>query len=151
MIDLILTIFIPLSLILLGLFVGRWVESRHLHRLTQRELALRDMVVCNLKTIPRSLWTSQAFLVVGEAVIATDYFKIFVGGIRNLFGGEMRGYKTLMDRARREATLRMLEEARRSGARFVWNVRYETVMITEQKNNPGGVELMAYGTALKMP
>ncbi len=137
--------------ILLGLIFGRRAESRHFRNIAEREQALRDMVVCNLKTIPRSLGNSQAFLVTGEAVIAMDHFKIFLGGIRKLFGGEIRGYKTLMDRARREATLRMLEEARRSGARFVWNVRYETMMISDNPQNPGGVELIAYGTAMKQP
>ncbi len=51
----------------------------------------------------------------GSVVIATDYFKVFAAGLRNLFGGEMKTYRTLMGRARREAIVRMLEQAQELG------------------------------------
>lgn len=145
-----LQIFIFLALILVGLIVGKGIEMHHFRRLDEREAEYKDMVVTNLKTIPPQLENSQPFLVMGSAVIATDYFKVFVAGLRNLFGGEMKSYITLMDRARREAMLRMLQQAREQGARVVWNVRYETACTGgQQKKRPGGVEILAYGTALK--
>jgi len=139
-----------LIFILGGLIIGKTLEMRHFRRLNEREDAYKDMVVTNLKTIPRQFENSQPFLVMGSAVIATDYFKVFVAGLRTLFGGEMKSYMTLMERARREAVLRMLEQAREQGARVVWNVRYETTCTGgQQKKKPGGVEILAYGTALK--
>ena len=83
-------------------------------------------------------------------VIANDYFKAFVAGLRNLFGGKIRTYETLLDRARREAILRMKEEAQKLGADFVFNIKYETSNISGQysKRLPV-IEVHAYGTALK--
>lgn len=146
----ILQILIPLILVLIGYFVGKGIELHHFKRLAEREAEFSDFVVTNLKTIPADLEHTQAFMVMGAAVIATDYFKVFAAGLRTLFGGEMKSYTTLMERARREAVLRMLEQARSEGARIVWNIRYETSTTQgQQKKHPGGVEILAYGTALK--
>lgn len=145
-------LFIWLALILVGFLVGKGVEMHHFRRLNQREAELKDIIVTNLKTVPEQFENSQPFLVMGSAVIATDYFKVFVSGLRGLFGGEMKAYVTLMERARREAMLRMLEQTRSQGAGVVWNVRYETsTMGGQRRKKPGGVEVLVYGTALKEP
>ncbi|MCE5186150.1 MAG: YbjQ family protein [Planctomycetaceae bacterium] len=137
-------------LILVGMIVGTGIERHHFRRLAEREARFKNFLVTNLRTIPRQFENRQAFLVIGSAVIATDYFKVFTAGLRNLFGGEVKSYVTLMERARREAILRMLEQAASQGAAIVWNVRYETTsMKGNSENKPGGVEIIAYGTALK--
>ncbi len=139
-----------LALLLTGLVIGKAIELRHFRKLDEREAEFSDIVVTNLKTVPAQFENTQPFLVMGSAVIATDYFKVFVSGLRTLFGGEMKAYVTLMERARREAMLRMMQQAREQGATVVWNVRYETsTMGGQQKKKPGGVEVVAYGTALK--
>jgi uncharacterized protein YbjQ (UPF0145 family) len=126
------------------------MELHHYRRLEEQEEEFKDFIITNLKTIPPQLEDRQAFLVIGSAVIATDYFKVFAAGLRTLFGGEIKSYVTLMERARRQAVLRMLEQAAGQGASIVWNVRYETSTIQgQQKKKPGGVEIIAYGTALK--
>ena len=140
---------IPLFLIVVGLIVGKGIELHHFRRLEEREKKYRDIIVTNLKTIPPQFENTRPFLVMGSAVIATDYFKVFAAGLRTLFGGEMKSYVTLMERARREAVLRMLEQAGQQGACAVWNVRYETTMTEgQQSKKNGGVALLAYGTAL---
>jgi uncharacterized protein YbjQ (UPF0145 family) len=55
-----------------------------------------------------------------------------------------------MERARREATLRLLQHARDLGATEVWNVRYETSNImSASRRSPGvSVEIFAFGTAV---
>ena len=56
-----------------------------------------------------------------------------------------------MERARREAVVRMLRQAQEHGANVVWNVRIETSTIQgKQKGKSAGVEVMAYGTAMKV-
>ncbi|MBN2139167.1 MAG: heavy metal-binding domain-containing protein [Sedimentisphaerales bacterium] len=137
-----------LGMLVLGFIAGRITESRHLRRLASREQALSGMIQCNLRSLPQGLHVHGSFLVLGSAVIATDYFKTVAAGLRNIFGGEMRSYRSLMSRARREATVRMLEQARENGADIVWNVRYETSTI-QGKRSAGGVEILAYGTAVK--
>ena len=66
---------------------------------------------------------------VGEAVIATDYLKSFLAKFRNLFGGEIKSYQSLLDRARRESLLRILEQARADGYNAICNVRFATADI----------------------
>jgi uncharacterized protein YbjQ (UPF0145 family) len=88
-------------------------------------------------------------LVSGSAVIADDYFKSLVASLHNLFGGRMRSYESLLDRARREAVLRMKAQARRAGAGMIVNVKMQTFAVPGRK--PGStraVEVLAYGTAL---
>lgn len=136
-----------IAFLLLGLIAGKTIEHLHFKKLEAREQSLRHIRVCNLRNI-QGVQAGQYFLVAGSVVIATDYFKTFVSGFRNIFGGEMRAYRSLMQRARREALVRLLEQADASGAESVWNVRYETSSI-QGKNRPGGVEVLAYGTAVR--
>ena len=82
-------------------------------------------------------------------VVSSDYFKTFVAGFRNLFGGPMRGYETLLERARREALLRLKLQAREAGARLVIGVRFHTTRVAG--SSTPSVEVMAFGTALFTP
>lgn len=140
---------IPVVLIILGLVTGKHIEKRHLRRLALREVALQNIARCNLRQLPADLKAKESFLVTGSVVIATDYFKVFAAGLRNLFGGEMKTYRSLMARARREAMIRMLQQAQSRGADSIWNVRFETSTI-QGKKRPGGVEVLTYGTAVKI-
>ncbi|OHB70892.1 MAG: hypothetical protein A2V70_02490 [Planctomycetes bacterium RBG_13_63_9] len=141
----------PAVLLILGLVVGSSIEAAHFRRLVVREEALSHIVLSNLKRLPANWDASEGMLVTGEAVVATDYFKVFVAALRNLFGGRIRGYETLVERARREAIVRMLQQAQSIGANVVWCVRLETATIQgKQQGKSGGVEVLAYGTALKV-
>ena len=142
---------LPVLLLLgLGYGVGSLRERRHIASLDLRERQFGDMTVNNLKGVTRPESVRQATMVSGDAVIATDYFKSFAAGLRNIVGGELRTYQTLMSRARREACLRMLERARALGASEVWNVRYETSNIRGgvRRKAAVSVEVFAFGTAV---
>ena len=140
---------ITLLLLILGLVIGSTVESSHFRRLARREQALSRIVLSNLKRLPANWRAADGMLVTGEAVIATDYFKVFVASLRNLLGGRVRSYESLVERARREAVVRMLQGAQAAGANVVWNVRLETATI-QGKGKSGGIEVLAYGTAMKV-
>jgi len=85
-------------------------------------------------------------------VISVDYFKRFVAMLRLLVGGRLSTYEGLVDRARREALLRMREEAESLGASMALNVRIETSSISKghrgDAGSVGSVEALAYGTAI---
>jgi uncharacterized protein YbjQ (UPF0145 family) len=135
--------------LVVALLIGSSVESSHFRRLAAREQALSGIMLSDLKWLPPNWQATGAALVAGEAVIATDYFKVFAASLRNLFGGQVRSYETLVERARREAIVRMLEQARSAGANAVWNVRIETTTIQgKQQGKSGGIEVLAYGTAM---
>jgi uncharacterized protein YbjQ (UPF0145 family) len=139
-----------LVLLLAGIIIGGAVEAAHFRKLARWEQDLSGIMMSDMKQVPPNWRVSDAVLVSGEAVIATDYFKVFVAGLRNLFGGRVRGYEKLMERARREAIVRMLRQAEQRGANVVWNVRLETSTIQgKQQKKSGGVEVLAYGTAMK--
>ena len=149
--DLVIGLVTFVGLLLVGLIAGGAIEAAHFRRLTRCEQQLSGIMMSDMKQLPPNWDASEPKLVAGEAVIATDYFKVFVAGLRNLFGGRVRSYETLMERARREAIVRMLQQAQQSGANVVWNVRIETATIQgKQEKKSGGVEVLAYGTAMKV-
>ena len=142
---------LPFVFVGLGYVVGRWREQTHLKSLATREATLGHIVMTDLKTIASPGEVSGADLVMGEAVIASDYFKSFATQLRKLVGGEMKSMQSLVDRARREALVRMLEQADRAGATEVHNVRLETSNIRSATSGSKGaisVEMLAFGTAI---
>lgn len=136
---------------IVGFFVGGFNERRHERRLDEREAALDDMLVTNLKRIDQRAPIAGATLVIGQVVIATDYYKTIMTQLRNLVGGEMRSALSLLTRARREALVRLLESARAHGATEVWNVRFQFTSISQMRGKQGAmqVEMVAYGTAVR--
>jgi uncharacterized protein YbjQ (UPF0145 family) len=143
--------FVPIVVFLiLGFTIGTLVERAHFKRLAMREAALRDMFVTDTKSLPPGWNATLCGLVTGEVVIASDYFKTFAAGLRKLIGGELHTYESLMVRARREATVRMLESAKRQGANGVLNVRFSTSNIGSARRRRAAamVEMYAYGTAM---
>lgn len=137
-------------LLVVGIGIGGLRERRHLKSLALREAQNADVIVTNLKRIPEPEASLGASLVIGQVVIASDYFKTFATQLRNLVGGEMVAAENLLMRARREAVLRMIEEARRLGSTEVHNLRFVTcsIMAMSGNNKAIAVELCAYGTAI---
>ncbi len=140
---------VTLILISLGYFFGRLAEKKHYKNIIAREKVMNSLPAMACRMPPQDGDYDQ-MLVSGSVVIANDYFKLFVAGLRNLFGGQMSSYETLLDRARREAILRMKDKAKALGAEAVFNVKYEASNISGQMNKKMPViEVHAYGTALK--
>jgi uncharacterized protein YbjQ (UPF0145 family) len=153
--DSLIALIISVIAILVGLFVGKATEKKHLASLAQREAALADMQVDTLKHPSNpSPDPHTPALVYGEAVIASDAFKSWATGLRNIFGGEAKNFGLLYQRSRREATLRMLEEARRQGFNAVCNVRHTSTDIGGNAVRPANKALpmatcLASGTAYR--
>lgn len=117
---------VPVFLILLALITGRLAEKKHFRSIERRERELSGMLVSDIKTFPDGPDPRKGGdMVIGEVVIATDYLKSLLAGLRKIMGGELRSYLSLMTRARREAVLRMMEEARKKGYNAVCNMRIE--------------------------
>jgi uncharacterized protein YbjQ (UPF0145 family) len=138
-------------LIALGYVAGTIAEKRHYSSIRKREEEMLDLAVVTLRKTHSDSDIQQAELVMGSAVISIDYFKRFLAILRNIFGGRVRSYESLVDRARREAILRMKEDALKKDADIVINFRLETSAIgksANRKRQVGSVEALAYGTAL---
>ncbi len=138
-----------LSLLLAAFLTGEYLERRHYRSIRARERELNALPAIATRVIDPALEIRETHLVIGSVVISVDYFKRFVAGLRSLFGGRVSSYESLVDRARREALLRMKAEARELGAGLVFNVKLETSSIYKGRGDSiGSVEVLAYGTAL---
>jgi len=140
-----------LVLIIIGYTAGTIAERRHYRSIRKREAAYLHLPAVTLKSggYPEAE-VASATLVYGSAVISIDYFKRILAGLRNIFGGTVKSYESLIDRARREAVLRMKEMA--GGAAVIVNVRIETATIGKNANKKGVgcIEAVAYGTAVTL-
>ena len=138
------------------LLAATWMTQHQIIRarrkyLSEQEEYYRERIpMTNLKRFPDEAYCDPA-LVTGSVVIATNYFISFISSFKHLFGGEMKGYTGMCSDARRIALVRMLQEAEQQGADAVYNVRFETSTVNsgEKRKSSGGVELIAYGTAVK--
>jgi len=126
------------------------IRARRQYLSEQEEYYRKKIPMTNLKRFPDEAYCDPA-LVTGATVIATNYFISFISSFKHLFGGEMKGYTGMCSDARRIALVRMLQEAEQLGADAVYNVRFETSTVNsgEKRKSSGGVELIAYGTAVK--
>ncbi len=142
-------LFLLLSLLGVGYVFGRVGESRHYRSIIAREKQLADILLFAAKRPPPEIADVQSVLVSGSAVISSDYFKWFVAGLRKLFGGRFRVYETLLDRARREAVLRLKQQTRELGGNAIFNIKFESFNVTMgARGGIAAVEILAYGTAL---
>ncbi len=137
------------SLLVLGFLFGRYAERKHYRSIAEREESLRHVVLLSERLPPPQSRGLAAQLVSGNVVISVDYFKTVVAGLRNLIGGNVSAYESLLDRARREAVLRMQTQAESLGAKQVINIKFETSRVSgDAAKAIGSVEVLAYGTAL---
>lgn len=139
-----------LLLIFIAFFTGRLAESSHFKRIRQREKQWHQIPVVTSKKFLLEKPIEDSTLVYGSVVVSVDYFKRVLLAFRQLFGGEIKSYASLIDRARREALLRMKESA--PGTDIFLNCRLETSTISSNnphRNSVACVEVMAYGTAVR--
>ncbi len=101
------------------------------------------MIVVNTETIAGYTIRAVKGLVQGNTIRAKHLGRDVAAGLKNLVGGELRGYTELLVEARRQALERMLAQAEQLGANAVVNVRFTTSAVTQ-----GAAELYAYGTAV---
>lgn len=106
---------------------------------------MNDIILTNLETVPGRNITEHLGLVQGNTVRAKHVGRDIMAGLKNIVGGELKGYTELLNDAREEATARMISEARSRGANAVINVRFSTSSISA-----GASELYCYGTAVKV-
>jgi len=103
------------------------------------------MILTNVGTVPGKKIVEHFGIVQGSTVRAKHIGRDFMAGLKNLVGGELKGYTELLQDSREEAMKRMAEQARKMGANAVVNIRFATSSIAQ-----GAAELFAYGTAVRV-
>jgi uncharacterized protein YbjQ (UPF0145 family) len=141
-----------LVLLLVAFFAGEWIERRHYASIRRREVRWKRLPAITFRRIPPAWQVTDAGMVMGSTVVSVDYFKRFLAGLRMIFGGRVKSYESLLDRARREALLRLKKEAMDRGYHAVVNVRLETSRLANGRGaeRTAGVEILAFGTGLKL-
>ena len=149
--QLISLLFQLLVLVPLGFVLGRFSEKKHLRSLEEREALHSNFLITDLKSFPMlSENTKTPEMFIGEVTVATDYYKSFIGKLRNFFGGEMVCFEILKIRARREATMKIIEQAHEKGYNAICNLRLETADIggsTLSRKSAVTVSVIASATA----
>jgi uncharacterized protein YbjQ (UPF0145 family) len=103
------------------------------------------MIVTNTEQVAGFVITAVKGLVQGNTVRTKHAGRDIAASLKNIVGGELKGYTELMQEARQEAIERMSQEAKSIGANAVLNVRFATTSITM-----GAAEILAYGSAVKL-
>ena len=103
------------------------------------------MIITNIETVPGKSIREHFGLVSGSTIRAKHIGRDFMAGLKNIVGGELKGYTQLLQESRQQAVERMVEEARLMGANAIVNVRFSTSSVAQ-----GAAELYAYGTAVRV-
>lgn len=103
------------------------------------------IIVTNTESVPGRQIVEFYGVVTGNTVRAKHVGRDIMAGLKNLVGGELKGYTELLQESREEAASRMVEQARSMGANAVVNLRFATSSVAQ-----GAAELFAYGTAVRV-
>lgn len=101
------------------------------------------MLMSNIETIPGKTITTCYGVVSGSTVRSKHVGRDIMASLKNIVGGELRGYTELLEESRASATERMQAQARQMGANAVVNVRFSTSSVAA-----GAAEIYVYGTAV---
>ncbi|MGO1061250.1 YbjQ family protein [Acinetobacter lwoffii] len=142
---LILQIIIFAILFIVGFGFGRYNEGKHFRYLDEQEQRLAYIRVNNSR-FAVSEYSGQ--MISSNVVISHDYFKYAIANVQNILGGRLTSYESVVERARREAIVRLKLEAEKIGATQIMGIRLST---TELGMQGGMVEVFAYGTAIQQP
>ena len=103
------------------------------------------IILTNIETIPGRRIVEHFGLVSGSTIRAKHLGRDLMASLKNLVGGELKGYTQLLSESRDQATQRMILQARDLGANAIVNVRFSTSSVAQ-----GAAELYAYGTAVRV-
>ena len=121
-------------------------EENHSHvQVVSHAYKEGDMIITNIESVPGKTIVEHFGLVSGSTIRAKHVGRDIMASLKNLVGGELKGYTQLLRESRRQAMDRMVEQARQLGANAIVNVRFSTSSVSQ-----GAAELYAYGTAVRV-
>ena len=131
---------------IVGWAVATWFERRHFREMDEREVVLDDITLSTLKNVNSGI-SDEVMLLTGSVVISHDYFRTLLIIIKKIIGGNIFAYERLINRARREAIIRLKEEARVQGMNKIINIRFGSALVGPKFLT--AIEMVAYGTGVK--
>ena len=151
LIILFLVIVFPVMLLAFAWIVGRVTAARHEADLSRRQTAVAHILVHDTGRLVDAVpGPNPPAMITSELTLGIDHFRGFLGQWKSLFGGDVRSYQVVFDRARREVMTRLLEQALARRYNAVANVRIDFADIGGSSTAPrkaAQVSVMAAGTA----
>jgi uncharacterized protein YbjQ (UPF0145 family) len=124
-------------LLLSASFVTNWMISLKCKEFT--------VILTTLDYVPGREIVEHYGIVNGSTVRSKHFGKDLFAGLKNIVGGELKGYTELMEETRNEAIKRLIAMASAKGADAILAVRLGTSDVAA-----GAAEVFAYGTAVKL-
>ena len=151
------------ALIVLTLTFGPWVLSyiaTFIHQPKEKKKLLHREIQSTekgdvLTTLSKPLGNGeilQSKMIMANVVMSPSWVQMWIGSIITIFGGEINVFTRIVDWARREAKQRLREQVAEAGYDEIINLRLETTVLSKTnggKDRTSGVEILAYGTAIK--
>jgi uncharacterized protein YbjQ (UPF0145 family) len=103
------------------------------------------MLVTTANEIAGSPIAGYMGIVRGIVVRSPNLAQGFLGGLKQMVGGNIESYARVCEDARAEAFQRMVQHAQERGANAIIAMRYDATEFTQ-----GVTEVLAYGTAVKI-
>ena len=104
-----------------------------------------EMIITNIETVPGKSIIEHFGLVSGSTIRAKHVGRDIMASLKNLVGGELKGYTQLLQESRKQAMDRLIGQAKQLGANAIVNIRFSTSSVAQ-----GAAELYAYGTAVRV-
>lgn len=101
------------------------------------------MILTTINSVPGKQIIEHYGMVTGSTVRSKNFGRDIFASLKNIVGGELKGYTELMEESRAEAISRMMSQASAKGANAVISVRFATSDVAA-----GAAEVFAYGTAV---
>lgn len=103
------------------------------------------MILTTMESVPGKKIIEHFGMVSGSTIRAKHIGKDLLAGLKNIVGGELKGYTELLQESRRESIDRMKQQADQLGANAIINIRFSTSSVAQ-----GAAELYSYGTAVRI-
>jgi len=105
----------------------------------------KNIIITNIESIPGKTIVDHFGLVSGSTIRAKHVGRDIMASLKNLVGGELKGYTELLQESRKQAMDRMIQQALQLGANAIVNIRFSTSSVAQ-----GAAELYVYGTAVRV-
>jgi len=143
----------PLLLLGLAFFAGNAIAKRHENDMAERQKTVAHMDLSDIASFRKpKISGPPPLLLNSEVTLGIDHFRGFLGNLKNIFGGEVKSYQATLDRARKEAILRIQEQALAEGCNAVANLRVAFVDVsgnTTLKKKASMVTIQASATGYR--
>src|SRR5438128_1828774 len=105
----------------------------------------KSMIVTSGNEVAEHSITEYIGIVRGIVVRSPNIAQGFLGGLKQLVGGNIESYAQVCEAAREDAFQRMVEHAQERGADAIIGMRYDATEFAT-----GVTEVLAYGTAVRL-